>query len=136
MKKQIFNGILSSLMLFSMGFIGYYLGFYDGKKQTVNTEAEISAIYQLIEGMAVGIRTNMNLAVKSAHYLEHSRAIPQGGFTVAECPECLLVYNQYVQLMPDQPGYNGWYFKKFYKEPIQQRVKKGLLEEAQEKEVK
>ena len=60
MKKQIFNGILSSLMLFSMGFIGYYLGFYDGKKQTVNTEAEISAIYQLIEGMAVGIRTNMN----------------------------------------------------------------------------
>ena len=38
--------------------------------------------------------------------------------------------------MPDQPGYNGWYFKKFYKEPIQQRVKKGLLEEAQEKEVK
>ena len=136
MKKQIFNGILSSLMLFSMGFIGYYLGFYDGKKQNVNTEAEISAIYQLIEGMAVGIRTNMNLAVKSAHYLEHSRSIPQGGFTVAECPECLLVYNQYVQLMPDQPGYNGWYFKKFYKEPIQQRVKKGLLEEAQEKEVK
>ena len=136
MKKQIFNGILSSLMLFSMGFIGYYLGFYDGKKQTVNTEAEISAIYQLIEGMAVGIRTNMNLAVKSAQYLDHSRSIPQGGFTVAECPECLLVYNQYVQLMPDQPGYNGWYFKKFYKEPIQQRVKKGLLEEAQEKEVK
>ena len=136
MKKQIFNGILSSLMLFSMGFIGYYLGFYDGKKQTVNTVAEISAIYQLIDGMAVRIRTNLNLAVKSAHYLEHSRSIPQGGFTVAECPECLLVYNQYVQLMPDQPGYNGWYFKKFYKEPIQQRVKKGLLEEAQEKEVK
>ena len=84
--------------------------------------------------MSVSIRTNMNLAVKSAHYLEHSPPVPQGGFTVAECPKCLMIYNQYVQLMPDQPGYNGWYFKKFYKEPIQQRVRQGLLEEAKKKE--
>ena len=133
MKKQIFNGIVWSLMLLSMAFVGYYLGFYDGKKQTVNTEAEISAIYQLIEGMAVGIRTNMNLAVKSAHYLEHSRPISQGGFAVAECPKCLMVYNQYVQLMPEQPGYNGWYLKKFYKEPTDQRVRQGMLEEAKSK---
>ena len=41
MKKQIFNGIVWSLMLLSMAFVVYYLGFYYGKKQTVNTEAEI-----------------------------------------------------------------------------------------------
>ena len=134
MKKQIFNGIVWGLMFLSTMTMGYFLGVHDGKKQTVNTEAEISAIYQLIEGMAVSIRTNMNLAVKSAHYLEHSPPMSQGGFTVNECPKCLLVYNQYVQLMPEQPGYNGWYFKKFYKEPIQQRVRQGLLEEAIEKE--
>ena len=38
--------------------------------------------------------------------------------------------------MPEQPGYNGLYFKKFYKEPIQQRVRQGLLEEAKKKEDK
>ena len=136
MKKQILNGIVWGLMFFSTIVAGYGLGVNDGKKQTVNTEAEISAIYQLLQGMSVSIRTNMNLAVKSAHYLEHSPPVPQGGFTVAECPKCLMIYNQYVQLMPDQPGYNGWYFKKFYKEPIQQRARQGRLEEAQEKEEK
>jgi len=130
MAKQILNGVVWGFMFLSTTTVGYVLGVNDGKKHTVNTEAEISAIYQLIEGMAVGIRTNMNLAVKSAHYLEHSPPVPQGGFTVAECPKCLMIYNQYVQLMPEQPGYNGWYFKKFYKEPTERRVRQGLLEEA------
>ena len=136
MKKQILNGIIWVLMFLSTTSAGYMLGANDGRKAIVNTEAEISAIYQLLQGMSVSIRTNMNLAVKSAHYLEHSPPVPQGGFTVAECPKCLLLYNQYVQLMPEQPGYNGWYFKKFYKEPIQQRVRQGLLEEAKKKEDK
>lgn len=134
MKKQIVNGIAWGLVLFSTSGVGYMLGAHDGRKETLDTEAEISAIYQLLQGMSVSIRTNMNLAVKSAHYLEHSPPVSQGGFTVAECPKCLMIYNQYVQLMPDQPGYNGWYFKKFYKEPIQQRVRQGLLEEAKKKE--
>tara|TARA_R100001143_G_scaffold62320_1_gene65304 strand:- start:46 stop:456 length:411 start_codon:yes stop_codon:yes gene_type:complete len=136
MKKQILNGVVWGLMFLSTMTMGYFLGVHDGKKQTINTEAEVSAIYQLLQGMSVSIRTNMNLAVKSAHYLEHSPPLAQGGFTVNECPKCLVVYNQYVQLMPEQPGYNGWYFKKFYKEPIQQRVRQGLLEEAKEKEDK
>ena len=94
MKKQILNGIIWGLMFLSTTSAGYMLGAHDGRKAIVNTEAEISAIYQLLQCMSVGIRTNMNLAVKSAHYLEHSPPVPQGGFTVAECPKCLLLYNQ------------------------------------------
>ena len=60
MAKQILNGVVWGFMFLSTTTVGYVLGVNDGKKHTVNTEAEISAIYQLIEGMAVGIRTNMN----------------------------------------------------------------------------
>ena len=91
MKKQILNGIVGGLMLFSTSGIGYMLGAHDGRKELVDTEAEISAIYQLLQCMSVSIRTNMNLAVKSAHYLEHSPPVAQGGFTVAECPKCLVL---------------------------------------------
>ena len=77
MKKQILNGIIWGLMFLSTTSAGYMLGAHDGRKAIVNTEAEISAIYQLLQGMSVGIRTNMNLAVKSAHYLEHSPPVPK-----------------------------------------------------------
>ena len=78
MKKQILNGVVWGLMFLSTMTMGYFLGVHDGKKQTINTEAEVSAIYQLLQGMSVSIRTNMNLAVKSAHYLEHSPPLAQG----------------------------------------------------------
>ena len=122
MKKEIFSYVTFCSMLLAMAVVGYYLGMKDGEEKAVHTKAEISAIYSLMEGISVGIRTNMNLAAQTAHYIKHSPPPAQGGFTVAECAECLKVYELYVKRMPKQPGYNGWYFEEFYKKPIEQRV--------------
>jgi len=79
-------------------------------------EEEMTAIYNLLATQAFTMRTNMNLALKTNHYLTHSKKDEKPTIT---CPECLETYKGYVEGMPPLRGGNKMYFDKHYREPLE-----------------
>ena len=79
-------------------------------------EEEMTAIYNLLATQAFTMRTNMNLALKTNHYLTHSKKDEKPALT---CPECLKTYKEYVEGMPPLREGNKMYFDKFYREPLE-----------------
>lgn len=79
-------------------------------------EEEMTAIYNLLATQAFTMRTNMNLALKTNHYLTHSKKDEKPALT---CPECLKTYKEYVEGMPPLRGGNKMYFDRHYREPLE-----------------
>ena len=79
-------------------------------------EEEMEAIYNLLATQAFTMRTNMNLALKTNHYLTHSKKEQKPAIT---CPECLETHKEYVEGMPPLRGGNKMYFDRYYRQPLE-----------------
>ena len=101
--------------LLAFFFIGLWLGNYNRKvidDQEI-TEAyeekfreELDSVYQLLSAQAFSIRTNMNLSLKTNHYLTHE-------FHEDICPDCLEHYKYLVENMPPLPEADQAWFDFF-----------------------
>ena len=115
--------------LLAFFFIGLWLGNYNRKvidDQEI-TEAyeekfreELDSVYQLLSAQAFSIRTNMNLSLKTNHYLTHE-------FHEDICPDCLEHYKYLVENMPPLPEADQAWFDFFNKDLVELAEK--ILEE-------
>ena len=84
-----------------------------------SNEEELNSIYQLLGASAFTARTNMNLAVKTNHYITH----PQGRLgrpPNLACQQCWKNFEEFVTKMPTLPNDgNGAYFDAFYRKPYE-----------------
>ena len=92
-------------------------------------EEELDSIYQLLAAAAFTQRTNMNLSVKTNHYLTHPKG-QHGEKPNLTCEECWKGFEQLVKNMPPMPGGNGVYWDHFYKQPYE-KLKKMREEQTQ-----
>lgn len=96
---------------------GMWLGDYraDRKTEEQITEMyeeqykkELDAVYELLSAQAFSIRTNMNLSLKTNHYLTHE-------FHKKLCPDCIEHYQYIVEKMPPMPERDQIWFDYFNK---------------------
>jgi len=69
---------------------------------------ELDAVYELLSAQAFSIRTNMNLSLKTNHYLTHE-------FHEKLCPDCIGHYQYIVEKMPEMPERDQAWFEFFNK---------------------
>jgi enamine deaminase RidA (YjgF/YER057c/UK114 family) len=74
---------------------------------------ELDAIYELLSAQAFSIRTNMNLSLKTNHYLTHE-------FSEQLCPDCLVHYEYLVENMPEMPERDQVWFDFFNKDLVEE----------------
>ena len=106
--------------LLAFFFIGLWLGNYNRKvidDQEI-TEAyeekfreELDSVYELLSAQAFSIRTNMNLSLRTNHYLTHE-------FHEDICPDCLEHYQYLVEKMPPMPERDQIWFDFFNKDLV------------------
>ena len=126
--------LLGWCSLLAFFFIGLWLGNYNRKvidDQEI-TEAyeekfreELDSVYQLLSAQAFSIRTNMNLSLKTNHYLTHE-------FHEDICPDCLEHYKYLVENMPPLPEADQAWFDFFNKDLVELAEK--ILEEKESKD--
>ena len=96
---------------------GMWLGNYraDVKTEEQITQAyeekyreELDAVYELLSAQAFSIRANMNLSLKTNHYLTHE-------FHEKLCPDCIEHYKYIVEKMPEMPERDQVWFEFFNK---------------------
>jgi len=85
-------------------------------------EEELNSIYQLLGAAAFTQRTNMNMSIKTNHYLTHPKG-QHGQKPDLTCEECWKGFEHLVQNMPPMPGGNGTYWDTFYKKPYEEMKK-------------
>jgi len=78
-------------------------------------EEELDSVYQLLSGMIMTQRLNMNLSLKTNHYLEH-------GFSEDVCVDCLKHYKNIVENMPELPERDQLWFDRIYKESLERAL--------------
>jgi len=69
---------------------------------------ELDAVYELLSAQAFSIRANMNLSLKTNHYLTHE-------FHEKLCPDCIEHYQYIVEKMPEMPERDQVWFEFFNK---------------------
>ena len=69
---------------------------------------ELDAVYELLSAQAFSIRSNMNLSLKTNHYLTHE-------FHETLCPDCIEHYKYIVEKMPEMPERDETWFNYFNK---------------------
>ena len=113
--------LLGWCSLLAFFFIGLWLGNYNRKVIDAQeiTEAyeekfreELDSVYQLLSAQAFSIRTNMNLSLKTNHYLTHE-------FHEDVCPDCLEHYKYLVENMPPLPEADQVWFDFFNKDLVE-----------------
>jgi hypothetical protein len=96
---------------------GVWVGDYRAEKKTEEqiTQAyeeqyrkELDAVYELLSAQAFSIRANMNLSLKTNHYLTHE-------FHEKLCPDCIEHYKYIVEKMPEMPERDQAWFEFFNK---------------------
>ena len=99
---------------------GMYLGDYRADKKTEEqiTQAyeelyreELDSVYELLSAQAFSIRTNMNLSLRTNHYLTHE-------FHETLCPDCIEHYQYLVEKMPPMPERDQVWFDYFNKDLV------------------
>ena len=116
-KNNIGTIILGWCWLFCFFFTGMWVGDYRADKKTEEqiTQAyeeqyrkELDAVYELLSAQAFSIRANMNLSLKTNHYLTHE-------FHEKLCPDCIEHYQYIVEKMPEMPERDQVWFEFFNK---------------------
>jgi hypothetical protein len=69
---------------------------------------ELDSVYELLSAQAFSIRANMNLSLKTNHYLTHE-------FHEKLCPDCIEHYQYIVEKMPEMPERDQVWFEFFNK---------------------
>jgi hypothetical protein len=96
---------------------GMWLGDYRADRKTKEQitemyeeqyKKELDAVYELLSAQAFSIRTNMNLSLKTNHYLTHE-------FHKKLCPDCIEHYQYIVEKMPPMPERDQIWFDYFNK---------------------
>ena len=72
---------------------------------------ELDSVYELLSAQAFSIRTNMNLSLRTNHYLTHE-------FHEDICPDCLEHYQYLVEKMPPMPERDQIWFDYFNKDLV------------------
>lgn len=107
--KKIF---ISGLLIFSAFCLGVLVGQTNDNNYEDEYRAELESIYMLLGGMSATQRVNMNLSLKTNHYLQHE-------FDKDVCPDCLKHYRYLVDNMPELPEQQQQTFDMFYTKPLQ-----------------
>ena len=116
-KNSIGTIILGWCWLFCFFFTGMWVGDYRADKKTEEqiTQAyeeqyrkELDAVYELLSAQAFSIRANMNLSLRTNHYLTHE-------FHEKLCPDCIEHYKYIVEKMPEMPERDEVWFEFFNK---------------------
>lgn len=114
--------IFSIITLFLCFWTGMMFGRITVSKTNVEQTAEVyddkykeelDAIYELLSAQAFSIRTNMNLSLKTNHYLTHE-------FSEQLCPDCLAHYEYLVENMPEMPERDQVWFDFFNKDLVEE----------------
>ena len=121
MKDRTRKIILGWVVIISAGFFGHWIGTKDAAQTpatSVSNEAyeekfkeELNSIYNLLSAMMMTERLNMNLSLKTNHYLEHD-------FSGDICVDCIKHYQNLVAKMPELPERDQIWFDRFYKHPL------------------
>ena len=115
--KEIF---ISGLLIFSAFCLGVLVGQTNDNNYEDEYRSELESIYMLLGGMSATQRVNMNLSLKTNHYLQHE-------FDKDVCPDCLKHYRYLVDNMPELPEQQQQTFDMLYTKPLQkvEKIKDG-----------
>jgi hypothetical protein len=109
-------GYVIVILVFWVGFFLGQFAFKTPVKAEVYEEEfhkELDSIYRLLASMSATQRLNMNLSLKTNHYLEHE-------FNKDICPDCLKHYRYLVDNMPELPEQQQQTFDMLYSKPLQE----------------
>ena len=81
------------------------------RNELIAVREELDSVYQLLSAQAFSIRTNMNLSLRTNHYLTHE-------FHEDICPDCLEHYQYLVEKMPPMPERDQIWFDFFNKDLV------------------